>query len=47
MGGNCATCNCNRDEHEAEIKLEQKLGHGGQKVLSADQNQDNVGIAKT
>ena len=39
MGGaNCSNCNCNRDEKEHEIKLEDKYGDPKQKVLAAEQS---------
>jgi hypothetical protein len=33
MGANCSNCNCNRDEKEHELKIEEK-GREGSKVVN-------------
>lgn len=33
MGGNCSTCNCNRDEREHELNIEEKNRDGSSKVI--------------
>ena len=40
MGANCSNCNCNRDEKEHEIKVEEKDRHGS-KVPSHEQGYQN------
>ena len=38
MGGNCSTCNCNRDEREHELNIEEKNRDGSSKVIQHEQN---------
>jgi hypothetical protein len=39
MGGNCSTCNCNRDEKESELKIEEK-GREGSKLIYQNNGYD-------
>ncbi len=38
MGGNCSNCNCNRDEREHELNIEEKNRDGSSKVIHHEQN---------
>ncbi len=39
MGANCSNCNCNRDERDHELSIEEKssVNSGAQKVIKHEQ----------
>lgn len=42
MGANCSNCNCNRDEREHELSIEEKSSvSGAQKVIKHEQGMTN------